>query len=177
MEKGWHGVSRMESRQQIADPIAAHGIEIFHSQNMQAEKAYLQHGHVSSYEHSVSVAYISVWLARRFHVDVDMRSLIRGALLHDYFLYDWHVRDPEHKWHGFNHARKALENAARDFKLNATERDIIEKHMFPLTMDLPRYKESIVVCCADKICAMLELLSLHSMRHAARIVEEKGSTR
>jgi len=167
-------VNRMESGRQISSIVATYGTEITRSQSMQAEKAYLQHGNVSSYDHSVSVAYISAWIAQRFHIDVDMRSLVRGALLHDYYLYDWHVPDPGHKWHGFVHARKALENAARDFNLNATERDIIEKHMFPLTMGPPRCRESIVVCCADKICAMFEFLSLLPMRRVARPVAEKA---
>lgn len=168
-------MSRMESGRQIADVVATLGAEIFRSQNMQVEKAYLQHGNVSSYDHSVSVAYISVWMARRLHIDVDMRSLVRGALLHDYFLYDWHAPDPEHKWHGFIHARKALENAARDFDLNAIEGDVIEKHMFPLTLGPPRYKESAIVCCADKICAIRELLRFNSMPSASGIVGEEVS--
>lgn len=168
-------MSKTETGRQIAGLVAALGAEIFRSQNMQAEKAYLQHGNVSSYDHSVSAAYISAWIAHRLHIDVDMRSLVRGALLHDYFLYDWHMPNPEHKWHGFIHARKALENAARDFDLSAIEEDIIEKHMFPLTMGLPRYKESVIVCCADKICALCELLSLQSIQRAVGIVEEKAS--
>ena len=56
-----------------------------------------------------------------------MRSLVRGALLHDYFLYDWHIPDESHKWHGVTHAGDALKNARRDFELNEIEQDMISK--------------------------------------------------
>lgn len=63
---------------------------------------------------------------------MDIRSLVRGALWHDYFLYDWHIPDESHKWHGVTHAGDALKKAMRDFELNEIEQDMIRKHMFPL---------------------------------------------
>ena len=74
----------------------------------------------------------------------------------NYFLYDWHEKDDSHKWHGFHHAKKALENALEDFKLNEIERDIIACHMFPLNIRPPKYRESWLVCYADKVCSGLE---------------------
>ena len=124
------------------------------------EKAYVQHGMVSCYLQSGFVAYVSIWLARRFGIRVHLRSLVRGALLHDYFLYDWHIKDPFRKAHGFSHAAVALQNAERDFHLNAVERDMIAKHMFPLNLTPPRYRESVLVCIADKICAVYETFSI-----------------
>lgn len=113
---------------------------------------YMQHGCTSVFRHSVSVAHYSLYLAWKMHIPVDEKALIRGALLHDYFLYDWHEKDDSHKWHGFHHARKALE----DFKLNEIERDIIACHMFPLNIRPPKYRESWLVCYADKVCSGLE---------------------
>lgn len=143
----------------IEELIAQHGADILACAGMQYEKTQPQHYSVSCYEHSVAVAYVSVWLALRFGWRVDYRSLVRGALLHDYFLYNW--RDKEHtRPHAFLHARVALENASRDFELNAVERDVILRHMFPLNIGLPRYKESLLVTLADKICALRELSRL-----------------
>ena len=45
---------------------------------------------ISVYEHCVRVAVMSLVIAELFKITVDRRSLIVGALLHDYFLYDWH---------------------------------------------------------------------------------------
>ena len=53
---------------------------------------FVQHGGVSVYEHCVRVAALSCRLADAFGVEVDKDALIRGALLHDYFLYDWHEK-------------------------------------------------------------------------------------
>ena len=85
--------------------------------------------------------------------------LLRGALLHDYFLYDWHEKNKYHRWHGFTHAGRALRNARKDFRLSEREQDIIAKHMFPLNLALPRYRESVLVCLVDKWCSTYEVFS------------------
>ena len=149
-------------RAKIQKLISAHGEDILTSPRMQLEKELTQHGTVSCFEHSVSVAYMSLRLARLAKVRVDERSLVRGALLHDYFLYDWHDREPGHRLHGFHHARRALANAKADFGVNEREADIILKHMFPLNIALPKYRESVVVTIADKWCACWELLTFFS---------------
>ena len=40
---------------------------------------------MSVYEHSLAVARMCLRIAKYFPGEVDMRSLVRGALLHDYF--------------------------------------------------------------------------------------------
>ena len=125
---------------------------------MQIERVCYQHGVVTTFAHSIRVACLAVWIADRLRLwhRVDLHSLIRAALLHDYFLYDWHTPDPAHRLHGFRHAGTALRNADRDFELNDTERDMIKKHMFPLNPAPPRFKETAVLCLADKYCALRE---------------------
>ena len=140
------------------------GAEILRAEGMRAGRRFVQHGDVSVYEHCINVAFLSLYLARRLHLSVDRSSLIRGALLHDYFLYDWHEDDPSHRLHGFHHAHRALENACRDFSLNEREKDIIAKHMFPLNLRPPRYRESALVCAADKACALLETFGTGKLR-------------
>lgn len=147
----------------IPDLVRFYGGDILASPGMQTEKRFLQHGATTVFAHSFAVACLCLYLARAFRLRVDRRALIRGALLHDYFLYDWHVRDPSHRLHGFFHPRRALENAERDFSLDPIERDVIARHMFPLTLTPPRYRESILVCCADKLCALCETLSALSL--------------
>lgn len=137
--------------------IKHYGAGILSSPGMTREKHFIQHSNVSCYTHSVNVAVLSSSIARLLRLKVDKRSLIRGALLHDYFLYDWHNCHPNEGLHGFVHAKIALKNAERDFKLNLIERDIISKHMFPLTLTPPKYKESLIVCIADKLCALHEV--------------------
>ena len=124
------------------------------------EKEYIQHGTTTVFEHSVKVAYISLLIAHRLKLKVDYKSLIRGALLHDYFLYDWHENDASHRLHGFRHAGFALRNAGRDFSLGPIERNMIASHMFPMNLVLPRFRESLLLCLADKICSFCETFHL-----------------
>lgn len=140
--------------------IRAYGSDIINSKYMDLQRRYIQHGNVSVFEHCLNVTHLSLCIAHVVPFKVDERSLVRGALLHDYFLYDWHIYDSSHKLHGFTHPKAALENASRDFILSQIERDIIIKHMFPLTINPPRYRETIIVSLADKICAILEFFSL-----------------
>lgn len=122
------------------------------------ERRYYQHGVTTIFQHSINVACVSYKIAEKYHLDVDYYALIRGALLHDYFLYDWHVKDRSHRFHGFTHPRRALENADKEFQLTETERNMIYCHMFPLTPIPPSTKEAWIVCVADKICALSETM-------------------
>lgn len=142
------------------------GGDILRSEGMQREKHFRQHGTVSVYAHSLAVALLCVKIASRLPVKTDTRSLVRGALLHDYFLYDWHNPDPSHRLHGFHHARRALDNASRDFSLNQVERNMIRSHMFPMNPVLPAHWESVILCTADKLCAIRETAqgALHTLR-------------
>lgn len=136
--------------------LYVHGKDILESSGMQESRQYMQHGNISVYAHSVAVALLCLFLAKRLRVAVDEISLVRGALLHDYFLYDWHDREGGHRWHGLHHPKRALQNAERDFSLNEIERNMILSHMFPLCPCLPKYRESWILFTADKICAVRE---------------------
>lgn len=123
-------------------------------------RKYFQHGTTSVYAHSLSVVYKSCELAQRWGLKVDYQAMIRGAFLHDYFLYDWHDKEHRHKRpHGFYHPGVALRNALQDVELSEREQNIIKRHMFPLTPIPPNCLEAWVVCIADKVCSSRETLS------------------
>lgn len=122
-------------------------------------KNFIQHGNTSVYTHVISVAKKSIEIAEKYDLDVDMDSMIRGALLHDYFLYDWHDGKRERWIHGFTHPMRAYKNAKSELNLNRLERDIIIKHMFPLTIIPPRYLESWIVTYSDKYVSAVETVS------------------
>ena len=119
-------------------------------------RGFMQHGKTTVYAHSLNVAEVSLRLAKRLPFRVDREALVRGALLHDYFLYDWHQPDPNRPNHAFFHPRMAWENASRDYELGATEEDIIRHHMFPVVPLPPRTAEGWIVCVADTLCAVGE---------------------
>lgn len=138
--------------------IKYYGKEILESKNMQKEKTFMQHGNISVFDHSVAVTIKCLKIAHKLGIPVDQKTLIRGALLHDYFLYDWHESDKSHRLHGFTHAKKALLNAEKEYELNDIERNMIYCHMFPLNLRIPKFRESIILCIADKIIATKETL-------------------
>ena len=119
-------------------------------------KNYIQHGSISVYAHCVNVARMSVRIAKWLPIQVNMDALVIGALLHDYFLYDWHEKRKGHHFHGFTHPGTALKNAEKEYELGDIERNIISRHMFPLTVVPPMCREAWLVCLADKYCAVKE---------------------
>ncbi|MBQ8927649.1 MAG: HD domain-containing protein [Oscillospiraceae bacterium] len=153
--------------QKLARVIERQLVTLGENGRMELTKQYCQHGTCSVYVHCLHVAYVSCLLCRRLGIRVRWRELIRGALLHDYFLYDWHDKASRHRLHGFYHPGVALRNAREDFRLTRTEEDIILHHMFPLTVIPPHTREGWIVSCADKICTVLEVLRKECVVHEA----------
>lgn len=117
----------------------------------------IRHHKGSVFDHCVDVAYASYLVGKK--LGLDCRSIIRGGLLHDFYLYKYRRREHHSAWaEGFRHSRLhprvALYNAAALFDLNDTERDIIAHHMFPVAW--PRSREAWVVSVMDKVFAALE---------------------
>ncbi len=121
-------------------------------------KLYSHHNSTSIYEHVFKVSHMSYSICK--FMGWNYKAAARGGLLHDFYLYDWHDKENpdfrENKFHGFYHAKKALENSEKEFKLTRIEKDIIVKHMWPLTFFPPKYKEAFVVTLVDKFIATKE---------------------
>lgn len=61
--------------------------------------------------------------------------------------------------HGWTHAATALANVNKYFDITPMEADIIKKHMFPMNIALPKYKETVVIIFVDKICGAWEVMA------------------
>lgn len=132
-------------------------------------KQFIQHGDVSTYDHCLLVAYYSFLWMRKLHIRCSEDELIRGALLHDYYLYDWHEKEKWHRMHGFRHPGFALSNAQRDFELSEKEKEIIRKHMWPLTIIPPTCREAWIVNSADTFISLMETIA--SRQHFGKMKE------
>ncbi len=135
---------------------------VYKKSKLDITKSHKHHRNTSCFFHSIAVAYYSYKIAKKLRLKVSEKDLITGALLHDYFLYDWHIT--RYKKHGFSHPVSALKNAETEFELSSIEKDIIRKHMFPLTISPPKYKESILVCLVDKACCLYEVFKSDSYK-------------
>lgn len=124
-------------------------------------KTFVQHGSISTYDHVIRVVRFSFYLNRRFHLGAPESELVRGAFLHDFFLYDWHKKGCcGGRLHGFAHPAIALKNAMRRYRLTPVECNIIESHMWPLTLfSIPKSRAAFIVCFADKVCSSYETLA------------------
>lgn len=122
---------------------------------------HIHHRDITCLEHALHVSYTSFCRAEKH--GIDPVSTARGALLHDFYLYDWHKKRPESRHfiqlHGFRHPKIALHNAQMHFNVNEVEADIIQKHMWPLTLFwLPKTKASVLVSVTDKYCTAREII-------------------
>lgn len=119
-------------------------------------KEYTQHNNYSTYDHCIAVAEQALKIVDKFNIKIDKDELVVTALLHDYYLYDWHTADKSHRYHGFSHGKKAMKNAIAHYKINKRQQIAIARHMFPLTLP-PTNKLGIIITLADKICATKEV--------------------
>ena len=169
---------KYKRHRQLHKQLEDHASDILSSEKFQSTRVHVQHGSIPVHRHCIDVAKHALLLSRALRIQVNEKEMIRGALLHDYFLYDWHDKDvrPE-GLHGYRHPAAALKNASSDYKLTAREKDIIRSHMWPLTLTkIPHCREAWIVSAADKYCSLLETLKL---RHgaAAQYIENKKRQR
>jgi uncharacterized membrane protein len=143
--------------------------DIYEHEEFLKLKEYFHHNS-SIYDHVQDVAYFSYRICK--YLKLDYRSATRGALLHDFFLYDWRNHDvpdlPRKKYHGIEHPKIAVDNAKQHFTINEIEEDIIKKHMWPLTLIPPKYKESFIVSFADKYLSSKEFVSEFKKRRKVK---------
>ena len=129
--------------------------DLLQAESVQEMKKYRQHYKTSCFNHCLCVSYYTYLICRKLNLDYISAS--RAAMLHDLFLYDWRKRENDRKGlHAFTHPKTALENATKLFSLNDKEKDMILKHMWPITFIPPKYIESYILTFVDKHCAISE---------------------
>ncbi len=127
-------------------------------QEVQALKEYRHHITTTRFQHSLNVSYYHYLVCRFFRLDA--RSAARAGLLHDLYHYDtkrFSKTKPVIR-HTKYHPMVALDNAQRLLPMNAREQDMIAKHMWPMTLQRPKYAESYILTFVDKYCALIEFI-------------------
>jgi len=114
----------------------------------------LHHG-ITAYAHSLRVAKWTYKVSKALRMK-NMKKTTRAALLHDFYLGE------DLDCNGFQklreHPKLALQNSMKYYELDNIQQDIIVNHMFPCTLNLPKYKESYLVSTIDKIVSTYEIL-------------------
>ena len=153
-------MTRKQKHEQLRQLVDRYGADILDSKEYTKPDKYIQHGSTTTREHMISTACVSLKIAHGMRWHCDEQSLVRGALLHDYFLYDWHApKSTRPKMHATRHSSYALEKASENFAINPLEAEIIREHMFPCTLKIPLHKECWALIIADKVCSIKETFS------------------
>ena len=107
-------------------------------------------------DHCLKVSYNVYKLAKKFNLDY--KAAARAGLLHDFFYGDLrYINVIERKYMLNAHPYFAYYNASKMFKLNDKEKNMILSHMFPISYEVPRYKESILLDLVDDLEALKEV--------------------
>ena len=121
--------------------------------------SYIQHGNVTTLAHCMRVARTCYSWSCRLNLKVNNEDLVTGALLHDFYLYDWHDRSTSRPHHATKHPLYAAENAVELLGVSPKVEEIIKSHMWPLPVDRPpKSREALILCAADKWCSLEETL-------------------
>lgn len=114
------------------------------------------HHGITRMSHSMRVARNVYKISKK--LKLDYVSATRAAILHDFFVNE-DFGSNHGLIQGVVHPSIALQNALGEFELNEIECNAIESHMFPLSIKLPKYKESWVLTFVDKMIAIYEYFS------------------
>lgn len=137
--------------------------EILEHPEFQKRKEYVHHENSSVYDHCLAVSILSYLWAKQWNCDY--KSAAIGGLLHDFYDKPWQTKNhkavdhPKTKFfeqHGFVHAAEAVKNSYRFFPqlMNPKIENIIRRHMFPLNIRPPRYKEGWIITMVDKYVSL-----------------------
>lgn len=130
-----------------------------------------QHRGSNTYIHSLKVCKYAYKLARRSVFEINYADLILGALLHDFYLYDWRTQKDKKKHHAHRHPYIALENAKKYFAVNSKVENIIVSHMWPINFfKFQKSREAILVSIADKHVSLREAMT--SKKYKRKRVQE-----
>ena len=115
------------------------------------ELKYENHHGISRLDHSLNVAHLAYNICKKFNVK-KYKEITRAALLHDFF------KDKDITKRSFvSHPRVALKNAAMAFEIDNMQKNIIEAHMFPMSLAIPNNIGSWIVTLSDKVIAIREV--------------------
>ena len=132
--------------------------DIIGQKEVQELKNFKHHVLTTRFQHCVNVSYYCYIVCRKFKLNA--RSAARAGLLHDLFYYDRkdynNTKSKGQASHSKQHSLMASINAAELTHISSLEKDMIEKHMWPATRPMPKYKETYVITIIDKYCAVLE---------------------
>ncbi len=142
--------------------IRKYGRDILSSEKFRQARGQIHHYRTTVASHSFKTAIAGLKLCeilRRVGINVDARMVVRTALLHDLGM----VGRSDLYRNNYECCMKHPGNSASISRQICSEIDekslaAIESHMWPLSVHIPRTKEAFVLCMADKIASVKDLI-------------------
>lgn len=122
--------------------------------DFQQLKNFRHHHATTRYQHCLNVAWYTYLWSKA--AGLNYISAARGAMLHDFFLYDRKTGQPIPGRHSEVHPIVALSNAEKYVSVDPIMQDCILHHMWPVSEIHPDTPEGMIVQAADKYCACIE---------------------
>ncbi|MBQ8955659.1 MAG: HD domain-containing protein [Lachnospiraceae bacterium] len=150
----------------IRDIIIKYGRDILCSEEFKATFGQTHHMSTTVGDHTLGVTAEAVKICLRHGLtdDETMRNVVTACLCHDLGIIGRHDKFKNNVqcliWHPRHSAEKYMEVTG---ERNERILDSILCHMFPLKMQIPRYKEGWILVLADKIAAAREKMGVPSV--------------
>ena len=142
-----------EEKKQLEDIYQS----FLHDEKILKMKEISMHRGSNCYIHSFKVAKLAIKRALR-HKKGNLKIILIGSILHDYYLYDWRVDRSKMRHHMSSHPYTAAENAAHDFGIHESIQKVIQSHMWPVNIsEFPKTKEARIISNADKAIYIKEI--------------------
>lgn len=152
--------------------------DILRNPEFQKRKLFMHHHNITVWDHSILVSFKSFMASKYFKADKRVCAI--AGLLHDFYSQAWistpeleklengkyttlmKEKKPWYKMHGFTHAKDASINYVKYFPKLEDKKitNAILRHMFPLNIIPPRYKEGLIITTVDKLSSVRELPSI-----------------
>ncbi|MBQ8981940.1 MAG: HD domain-containing protein [Eubacterium sp.] len=133
--------------------------DLLQNELVQSMKKYRHHREVSTHFHSVYVSYSVMKMCQRLRVKNE-RDIVRAALLHDFYLYEWYTEKHE-EYHIYYHPKESVKNIEKHFApLTPMQKNMVLSHMFPTSKVMPKYLGSWILTLCDKHCATADYFKI-----------------
>ena len=101
--------------------------------------------------------------------NINLEVVLIGAILHDYYLYDWRQDRSKLRKHAKNHPGIAINNAINDFDISDDVKTVIKTHMWPINIKaFPNTKEAKIVSLSDKAVTIRESMTTKKHKQKKR---------
>ncbi len=142
--------------------IKRYGGDIINSEDFKRMFSQRHHLKDSLGRHTVSTARMSLKICdflNRRGISVDEEKVVRIALLHDLGMLDRNERYKNNYECGRLHPGNSAEAAKKLWpNIDDESLDAIKSHMWPLSLSVPKTKEAFILCLADKLATMKDIV-------------------